>query len=104
MKQNTVAKKITEIMIKKEIIDKKHYSATFTLIQQVYAIGVDTGRFLHIIERPTMQMDLNGRKIKIFDSAIIASRKLEINQGSISAASDGRRKTAGGFKWKYIDK
>lgn len=41
--------------------------------------------------------------IKIWDSMIDVERQLGINQGNISACCKGKRKTAGGFIWKYVE-
>ena len=103
MKQDTVAFKTTECLAKEKIIDVKDYDTVFIRIQQAYAIGYDTGRLMHIKERPIMQMDLSGKQIKVFESITIAHRKLNINRRAISFAADGKYKTSGGFKWKYID-
>lgn len=47
------------------------------------------------------QYDLNNNLIKIYVSVAEAQRATKIN--NICYACSGRIKTAGGFKWKYID-
>ena len=40
---------------------------------------------------------------KIFESTCEASRELGISQSSISLVCRGKRKTAGGYHWEYVD-
>lgn len=47
------------------------------------------------------QLDKYGNVIKEWNSIIEASRKLNIDQSSISKCCRGKRKTAGGYNWKY---
>ncbi len=51
--------------------------------------------------RPISQYDLNGNHIRDWDNANQAERELKIK--TILNALNGRRKTAGGFQWKYCD-
>ena len=48
-----------------------------------------------------VQYNLNGTQIAEFESLVDVERKLGINQTSVCNVAKGRRKTAGGFKWKY---
>ena len=48
------------------------------------------------------QLDLNGNIIKVYSSSRQASLELGISQGNISLCCNGKRRTANGFKWKYI--
>lgn len=41
--------------------------------------------------------------IKIWDSMHDVERELGINHRSISACCQGKRKSAGGFIWKYVE-
>lgn len=52
--------------------------------------------------KPVAQLDKNTLKvIKIFPSVIAAENELGI-QRHIAAVCNGKRKTAGGYSWKYI--
>lgn len=51
--------------------------------------------------KPILQFDLNGKFIKEFESILKASKLCRINQSHISTVAKGKRKTAGGFIWKY---
>ncbi len=52
-------------------------------------------------ETAIIQYSLNGDEIKKWKSSAAAVRELGINGSSISCVCSGRRKTAGGYKWKY---
>ena len=49
------------------------------------------------------QYDLNGNFIKEWNSSIEAEKDLNINSRSIRAVCSGKRNTAGGFIWKYLN-
>jgi len=52
--------------------------------------------------KPVIQMDLVGNVIAEFVSTAQASRRTRVAQQNISSvACNGRRKTAGGYLWKY---
>lgn len=53
--------------------------------------------------KPIYQLSLDGNIIKSWSYAGEAEYKLKIPKGKISAVCLGNRKTAGGFKWKYIN-
>ena len=55
-------------------------------------IGKGNGKLVYCIE-----LD------KIFESTCEASRELGISQSSISLVCRGKRKTAGGYHWEYVD-
>lgn len=40
--------------------------------------------------------------IKVWDSVMDVQRELGINQGNVSACCKEKRKSAGGFIWKYV--
>lgn len=50
---------------------------------------------------PIIQLDLQKKFICKWESATQASKELNINQSSISGCCRGKRKTCGGFIWKY---
>ena len=51
--------------------------------------------------KPVIQYDKNFIKIKKWDSIANAARILKINPSDISTVCKGKRKTAGGYIWKY---
>lgn len=53
--------------------------------------------------KPVNQYSKRGEFIKSWESITEAKRQLKINDGNIIKVCTGRRKTAGGFIWKYQD-
>ena len=53
--------------------------------------------------RKIIQFDINLNEIKIWKGIIIASKELNINRCTISDVCNGRKKTAGGYVWKYFE-
>lgn len=51
---------------------------------------------------PIVQLSTNGFTIKTFSSAKEAENELNISRAHICSVCKGKRKTAGGFKWKYL--
>lgn len=54
-------------------------------------------------KKPVMQFDKNGAIINTFTSMSEAERKTGIFNSSISNCCKGKRKTAGGYIWKYAE-
>ena len=53
--------------------------------------------------RGVLQLDLNKNLIKPWQGVSIASKELKINRCTISDVCNSRKKTAGGFVWKYAE-
>ena len=53
--------------------------------------------------RSIVQLNLNSNPIKTWLGIITASKELKINRCTISDVCNGRKKTAGGYFWKYAD-
>ena len=51
-----------------------------------------------------VQLSLDGKEIKMWDCMADITKELKIGQAHICDCCKGKRKTAGGFKWKYADK
>ena len=54
------------------------------------------------LKTPVRQLDLFDKEINIFDSLSEAERQTGINHRNISLVCQGKRKTAGGFKWEKV--
>lgn len=54
------------------------------------------------ISKPVAQYTKDGILIKVWPSTHEAGRQLELSQGNISLVTQGKRKTCGGFVWKYV--
>jgi len=46
---------------------------------------------------------INDNDIFIYESNIIAAKENNISKGNINSCCNGKRKTAGGYKWEYCD-
>ena len=55
------------------------------------------------IAQKVVQMDLEGRVITIFSSLKEAERLTGCNYRHIGEVCKGKRKTTGGYKWKYFE-
>lgn len=56
------------------------------------------------ISKPVAQYDKNGTLIRTYYGASEASEITGINRGNIGLCCQHKRKTAGGYVWKYINK
>lgn len=60
-------------------------------------------QFFHL-QKQVVQIDRNtGEILNTFQGIKIASRTTKINSGSIVKVCQGKKPSAGGYKWKYID-
>lgn len=66
-------------------------------IEQMRNLGLKSGKRI-------AQKDLQGNIIKIYRSGNQASIDTNISQGLISLCCNNKRKTAGGYKWEYLEK
>lgn len=48
-----------------------------------------------------IQLDLNGNVINEFISSYDVERQLDISESNINQCCNGKRKTAGGYKWQF---
>lgn len=53
--------------------------------------------------RAIIQLDLNNNIIRVWRGVILASKELKINRCTITDVCNNRKKTAGGFIWKYYE-
>ena len=53
--------------------------------------------------KAVVKCDLNGVELDSYHSISNAEKKTGIEKSSICRACNGRYKTAGGFKWRYVD-
>lgn len=55
-----------------------------------------------LLGKKILQLDMSGKTIKQFGSLGEASTTLKINKANIWSALNGKRLSAGGFKWRYV--
>jgi uncharacterized HNH endonuclease L247 len=62
------------------------------------------GRFLHSSRlRAVTQYDLNGNKLRTFESASEAARQFNLQPSKITECCKGRRRRTGDYQWRYAD-
>ena len=54
--------------------------------------------------RPIAQYTLNGKLLKVWPSTAEVERRAGFDHSAISKAANGNRKTAYGFRWKYVER
>ena len=62
-------------------------------------LGSDNPSSKKVVQYDKQTLEL----IKIWDSLSDVTRELGINTGNISECCKGKRKSAGGFVWKYVE-
>lgn len=63
--------------------------------------GNHNEKMIKSLSKRIKQYDKNNNFIKEWMSMIIASKELNINSGNICCCCKGRKKTAGGYIWRY---
>ena len=53
------------------------------------------------LKKPIYQLNMEGILIKMFTSKAEAAKLLKIDSASISNCANGKRKSAGGYRWTY---
>lgn len=105
MKQHIVAQKVLFELEILGLSNEKVEDVLWEYLKMVYAAGYDEGRLQRTKRRAVIQMDMQGKPIKIWDCAKTAARHLDMNESTIRKAALGKinsGKTAG-FKWKFVD-
>lgn len=55
------------------------------------------------LQKPIYQLDMNGNFMKKYISKAQASKELKIDSASMSNCALGKRNSAGGYKWTYVN-
>lgn len=53
--------------------------------------------------RAIIQYDLNGNLLNTFPYATLAAKQFNIDLSGIIKCCRGKKKTAGGYKWSYLE-
>ena len=64
--------------------------------------GTRNERVAKTQSKPVGQYTLDGELVKIWPSTIEVQRQAGFHCGNVSQAANGNRKTAYGFRWKYV--
>jgi hypothetical protein len=67
---------------------------------QIHKVKIGLG---NNFTRTIIQYDLEGSLIKEFKSIISAAKEMGVSKSNIQGVLLNKRKTAGGFIWKYLD-
>ena len=62
--------------------------------------GTRTKRAAGKLSKKVIQLDLNDNVLNEFESMVQAERETGVSRRSISSCCNGKRKSAGGFKWR----
>lgn len=106
-----VAKTFIPNPLKKPAVNHKDEIRNHNNVQNLeWVTNSENQNYGHCIERmaksqgkPVCQYDLKGNYINTFYSGGDAERQTGINRYHISNVIHGRRKTAGGFNWKFLN-
>ena len=60
-------------------------------------------RIMQTVPRKCVQMDLDGNRIRVWDSMKEACDSLGLHRGDLTNTCRGKYRTCGGYKWKYYD-
>jgi len=102
-------KKITKILTT-EII--KHFSLSYTAndfinqrLDWVLGIGFNLGRThgVNTFRKPVVKYTNEKGILQVYESVKTAANANNIHQSNISRVCLGQKKTAGGFKWRYLN-
>jgi len=93
-------------------MQNKRYSAGGFYWQKGYGPGMidlsgyDYGEVLRAKnrQRPVKQYSKERKYLQTFDSIKEAAQKVGVNSTTIVGALTGKQKTAGGYRWKYVDR
>ena len=106
MQQEKVAgKKVLELLTEGIITEDNEWTV-YNYLMQAYAAGNESARGFRSFHRPIAQFSLKGELLEIYDSVQEAVRATGLNKSNVANCARGRKGclTAGGFKWKYINK
>ena len=103
MKQEEVTERIMRVLVKNDLIDPENYDTIAPFFDQAYSAGHDEGRTFREHRRPVVQLSLDGKKIAVHESIMIAARKMGTGHGDLIKVCQGKRLTAKGYKWEYLD-
>lgn len=94
---NTIYQAISAVLSKKR---KQHNGYIYRYDNEEKPLPVQVK---HTHGKKTAQYDLEGNLLNIFDSATQAGKSLGKDGRNIRSVCDGKRQSAYGFKWKYLD-
>ena len=85
-------------------LDNRAYNLEWVTRKENCNHGTHNERVAKAQSKPVGQYTRDGKLIKVWQSAMEVQRQLGFSQSPISAVARGKRKTAYGYIWKYIEK
>jgi len=104
MKAELTVERIVNEMLKLELIDPDNSDSVAFYFFLAYGAGYDNGRMQKTKRRKVIQLSLEGKPLRIFDSVTLAGRAMKVDNTAISFAAKVDGRTCQGFRWKYLDK
>jgi hypothetical protein len=102
MKREDVAGKILIEMTTLKIATQENEEILYAYLLQSFGAGYDHARMQSTYQKSVIQCSLDGKKIKIWESAKKAARIVKVDPSDISKCAHGKLHTAGGFKWEFL--
>ena len=103
MKEDVACQRILAEMIEFEIVTEENEDAAWNYLKRVYVLGHEEGETQPSKRKQVVQFSIDGKPMKIWDAAKHAASFYKIAPQGIHNAASGKRPTAAGFKWKYVN-
>ena len=105
--QETIVDKVLQELLDFGICKKENGNVMYNYLMQIFAAGYGHNWKEEVFQKrsgvakPVIQLELNGRFLKIWQSATAAGHSLMIDRSSITKCLQGHTQTCAGYKWKY---
>lgn len=103
MTQKDVIQRILTELVTAEVITDDNHNLVKMYLQQAYGAGFDMARRLAHPGKMIIQCSMEGKPIKVWENASIASYALRVHSPSIRKCANGKMKSSGGFRWKFLN-
>lgn len=105
MELRAVTRRLADEIISEYNLPKEQtYNFISDRIKWAIGIGYDVGRSHRSrVEKIVVKMNMQGKTLQVYTSLISASRLSNVNKSDISKVCLEKRKSAGGYKWRFLD-
>ncbi len=73
-------------------------------MERIYTAGYEAANKSYSNQKGVIQMDMDGKLLKVYESIASASRQVGVHKGNIAHCCRGEHASCGGYKWKYAEK